>query len=165
MKSTSPKIPSMACRDSSRRAMSLLELTLVLVLVGIISLSAVTRYGSGSLGNGGAEGYARKLALSLGYARRSAIATGDNHHLQLTSSGGSISSFTLMRTIGSGTTQVDQTFTVPDDVTVTSSSSTLEFDFEGSALAAYSITVAGPNRTWTVSVIMLTGAVQVTESP
>lgn len=154
----------MACRDSSRRAMSLLELTIVAVILGLLTTAAITRFGHDAIGNGGAEGFARKLALSLSHARRSTIATGDNHFLQLTSSGGSVTSYALIRRAAGGDTQVDQTRTVPTDVTVTSGTSVLEFDFDGAALGSYSITVAGPDRTWTVLVVMLTGAVQVTET-
>jgi len=154
-----------ARRENSRRAMSLLELTAVVVILGVLSLAVVTRYGHNSIGNGEAGGYARKLALSLGYARRSTIFTGDNHYLQLTSSGGSVTSYALIRRESGGDTQVDQTNTVPTDVTVNSASSVLEFDFEGSALGAYTVTVAGPDRSWNVSVVMLTGAVQVVELP
>ena len=39
------------------------------------------------------------------------------------------------------------------------------FDFDGAALGSYTVTVAGPERSWTVSVVMLTGSVQVAEIP
>ncbi len=155
----------MACRETSRQAMSLLELTIVVAILGLLGVAAATRYGHDSLGNGGADGFARKLALSLVHARRSTISTGDNHYLQLTSSGGSVISYALIRRASGGDTQVDETRIVPQDVTVTSASSTLEFDFEGSALNTYTVTVAGPDRSWSVSVVLLTGTVQVAEIP
>ena len=55
----------MVHREISRRAMSLLELTIVVAILGLLTIAAVTRFGQDSLGNGGAEGFARKLALSL----------------------------------------------------------------------------------------------------
>ncbi len=167
MDNHSIKMPPMARRVQSRRAMSLLELTLVVSLLGILSLAIVGRYGGDKLGNGGAEGYARKLALSLNYARRSTILTGDNHFLQLAGSGGNVTSYVLIRRASGGDTQVDQTRAIPADVTVTVTPvvSDLEFDFEGSALGAYSITVAGPDRSWSVTVVELTGAVLVAEIP
>jgi len=165
MDTHSIETPPMACRVESRRAMSLLELTLVVALLGLLALGAISRYGEHALGDGGAEGFARKLALSLVQARRSTIATGDNHYLQLTISGGSVTSYSLVRRASGGDVQVDQTRTVPLNVTVTSAASVLEFDFEGSALGTYSITVAGPDRSWGVSVVMLTGATRVTEIP
>ena len=155
----------MASREASRRAISLLELTIVVAILGLLTVASISRYGHNAVGNGGAEGYARKLALSLLQARRSTIATGDNHFLQLTSSGGFVTDYALIRRASGGDTQVDETRTVPSDVTVTCADSELEFDFEGSALGSYSVTVAGPDRTWTVSVVMLTGTAQLAEIP
>ena len=155
----------MACREQSRQAMSLLELTIVVAILSLLTVASISRYGTNALGNGGAEGFARKLSLALVHARRSTIATGDNHFLQLTSSGGNVVSYSLVRRASGGDTQVDQTRIVPLDVTVTSTDSELEFDFEGSALGSYDVTVAGPSRSWSVSVVMLTGAVQVAEIP
>jgi len=146
------------------KGMSLLELTIVVAILGLLSVAAVSRYGHNSLDNGNAEGYARKLARSLNYARRSTITTGDNHFLQLATSGGNVTSFTLIRRASGGDTQVDQINAVPTNVTVSSANNELEFDFEGSTLGTYSVTVDGPDRTWIVSVVMLTGAVQVTEN-
>jgi len=162
--------PNTTRRRNSRRvvlhqAMSLLELTIVVAILGLLSVASITRFGDNSLATGGAEGFARKLALSLVHARRSTIATGENHYLQLTSSGGNVTSYVLIWRAGGGDTQVDETRTVPQEVTVTSADSILEYDFEGSALGSYSITVAGPDRSWSVSVVMLTGAVQVVELP
>lgn len=155
----------MACRESSRRAISLLEITIVVAILSLLTIASISRYGHDAMGNGGAEGFARKLTLSLMHARRSTISTGENHYLQLTSSGGSVISYALIRRAGGGDIQVDQTWTVPQDVTATSADSILEFDFEGSALSSYSVTVAGPDRSWTVSVVMLTGTVQIVENP
>jgi hypothetical protein len=145
--------------------MSLLELAIVASLLGLLALAGITRFGFDTIDNGGAEGYARKLALALVHARRATIATGDNHYLQLVASGGSVTGFHLMRDASGGDVQVDQTRPVPSGVTVTSAQTILEFDFDGSALAAYSVSVAGPDRSWTVAVTSLTGAVTVTEVP
>jgi len=155
----------MVCRENSRRAISLLELTIVIAILALLSVATITRFGDNSLGHGGAAGFARQLALSLVQARRSTIATGDNHFLQLTSSGSDVTSFALIRRTSGGDMQVDETRTVPLEVTVTSTNSVLEYDFEGSALGAYSIDIAGQDSSWSVSVVMLTGAVQVTELP
>ena len=154
----------MARRECSRRAMSLLELVIVVAIVGLVTAASVSRFGHSTLGNGGAEGFSRKVALALSHARRATIATGDNHYLLLTTSGGNVSSYALFRRAGGGDVQVDQTRTVPQDVTVTATATTLEFDFEGAALAAYTISVVGPDRSWDVSVVGLTGAVVVTET-
>ena len=146
------------------RALSLLELIASIAMLGLLAVAATTFLGSSTTGNAGAEGFARKLAIALVHARRSTISTGDNHYLSFTSADGSIVSFSLMRRTSGGDVQVDDTRAVPEGVTITSAQSTLEFDFEGSALSAYSITVAGPDRTWVVSVVQLTGTTQVTET-
>ena len=155
----------MARREPSRRAMSFLELIAVVAIIALLTTAAITRYGHDALGNGSAEGFARKLALSMVHARRATISTGDNHYLQLTNSGGSITDYSLIRRASGGDTQVDETRAVPADITVVSAATTLEFDFDGSALGSYWVTVVGPDRTWVVSTVMLTGTVQVAEVP
>jgi len=145
-----------------RRAFSLLELLAALTIIGVLAAAGITRFGSGTLENVGAEGFARKLALDLMQARRRTIATGDNHYLQLTIVASKVTSYTMWRRAGGGDVVVDETRTVPAGADVTASHATLEFDFDGTALAAYSIAVAGPNRSWTVSTVMATGAVRTT---
>jgi len=144
--------------------MTFFELVAVVAIVGLMTVASASYYGFDTLSNGSAEGYARKLSLSLVHARRSTIATGDNHYLQLTTSGSNVVSYALIRRASGGDTQVDQTRTVPQNVIVTSADTTLEFDFEGAALGSYNIAIAGPQRNWSVSVVPLTGAVQVTET-
>jgi hypothetical protein len=136
----------------------------VLAIVALLAAAGVTRFGSSTLENAGADGFARKLAVDLQQARRRTIATGDNHYLQLTIVASKVTSYVMVRRAAGGDVVVDQTRTVPSGVTVTASNGTLEFDFDGAALAAYSVVVAGPNRTWTVSTIMATGAIQTVAS-
>ena len=70
----------MARREYSRRAMSLLELMSVVAILGLVTLATASYYGHASMGNGGAEGLTRKMALALVHARRATISTGDNHY-------------------------------------------------------------------------------------
>lgn len=144
--------------------MSLLELVAVLVIIGLVATAAITRYGTGTLSNSGSQGVSRNLALALTHARRATIATGDNHFLQLTVAGGKVTSYALYRATGSGDVQVDRTITIPTDVTVTCAATKLEFSFDGHALAGYSVDVAGEDRSWNISVVILTGHVAVTET-
>jgi len=160
----STRLLDMARRDSSRRAMSLLELAAVGALLALLTLAGISRFGIGTLANGGAEGFARELSLALAHARRGTISTGENHYLQLSPASGNVTSFTLTRRTSGGDVEVGQMRTVPDDVTVTSASRELEFDFDGTGLAAYSIAIAGPDRSWVVSVVPLTGAIESTET-
>ncbi len=144
--------------------MSLLELAIVGVMLALLALAGISRFGHNTLANGRAEGFARQLSLALAHARRGTISTGDNHYLQLSPASGNVTSFVLMRRDAGGDEQVDQIRTVPQDVTVTSALKELEFDFDGTALAAYSISIAGPDRSWNVTVVPLTGVSEVTET-
>ena len=159
MDNHSIKKPLMACRENSRWAMSLLELTIVVAILGLLSVAAVTRYGQSSISNGGAEGFARKLALSLKYARRSTISTGENHYVKLINPGSGIASYAIFnRTTG---VQVDETRTVPEGFTVSATGIDLEFDFDGSALATYNIVILADERIFNVIVDQLPGSVHV----
>jgi type II secretory pathway pseudopilin PulG len=138
--------------------MSLLELVAVVVIVGLVGAAAATRYGSSTASDIGAQGFARRVALDCAQARRRAIATGDNHLLRFSFSGGSATEYALYRRQGGSTTAVDEAHVVPSGVTVTTGGAAdVEFTFVGEALASYTITVAAPDRTWTVTVPQVTG--------
>jgi type II secretory pathway pseudopilin PulG len=144
--------------------MSFLELAVVVAIVGLLTVAAITTFGSSTLSNGGAEGQVRKMALALVHARRATIATGDNHYLQLSPSAADVTSFALYRRTSGGDVQVDQSQIVPQDVTLSSSHAVLEFDFAGAALAGYSLDIAGDHRSWNISVVTLTGSPTVNET-
>jgi prepilin-type N-terminal cleavage/methylation domain-containing protein len=154
-----------ARRPTGRRAFSLIELAAVLVIVGLLAAAGLTRWGSNTVQNLSGEGFARRLALDLVQARRRTIATGDNHYLQLSPSAGSVANYTMYRRAAGGDTVVEQTRTVPSGVTASASHATLEFDFDGASLATYSMAIVGPNRTWTITTVMATGAVQTATTP
>ncbi len=164
MPNNSFKIATKARRATARRAFTLIELMAAVAIVGLLGATAFMNYGFPTLATGGAEGFTRKISLSLVYARRATISTGKNHFVQFTPSSGNATSFVLMQDTGSGDVAVDDVHTVPTDVTVTFTNNELEFDFDGSALAGYTVSVAGPNRSWDVSVVMVTGAVRVIET-
>ena len=155
---------AMARRARSRRALSFLEMAVVLAILGLLTVSAITSFGSSTLSNAGAEGVVRKLSLALVHARRATIATGDNHYVQLSPSAANATEFTLYRRTGGGDVQVDAIHIVPQGVTLSASHTALEFDFDGAALAAYTIDVAGDDRSWHLSVVPLTGSVSTTET-
>jgi prepilin-type N-terminal cleavage/methylation domain-containing protein len=148
-----------------RLGFSLIELAAVLVILGLLAAAGLTRYGSSTVQKLAGEGFARQLALDLAQARRRTIATGDNHFLQLSPSAANVTSYVIYRRTSGGDAVVEQTRAVPSGVTVSSSHATLEFDFDGASLAAYSVAVVAPARTWTIATVMATGAVQVTSSP
>jgi prepilin-type N-terminal cleavage/methylation domain-containing protein len=154
-----------ASRSRAAQAFSLVELVAVVALVGMLAAAGIMRFGFSTVDNLSGEGFARKLALDLIQARRRTIATGDNHYLQLSPSAGNFTSYVMYRRASGGDVVVEQPRTRPTGVTASSSHATLEFDFDGAALAAYSASVVGPNRTWTVSTVMATGSVQTATSP
>jgi Tfp pilus assembly protein FimT len=138
--------------------MTLLELAAVVFIVGLLGVMAATRYGSSTIADVDARGFAQRLALDCAQARRGAIATGDNYLLRFTLSAGQATQYALYRREGVSTNQVDSVHAVPADVTVTTGGVTdVEFTFTGEALAAYTITVQAPDRTWTVTVPQVTG--------
>jgi prepilin-type N-terminal cleavage/methylation domain-containing protein len=154
----------MAPGAGRRAGYSLLELIAVVAILGIMAAMTWATMTTGVLGNHGADVTARQLALDLQLARRQAIATGINHWLQLTASGGNITAYQIYRTNGGSSIAVDAVRTIPDHVTATLSpngSTTPAFTFEGQAASSFAFTLAGASRTWQVSVTALTGRARV----
>jgi type II secretory pathway pseudopilin PulG len=146
----------------ARSAVSLLELLAVVALVGVFVAVAAGRFGQSAQGNFAARGDARRLALDLVQCQRRAIASGANHYLEFTTSSGAIVGYTLYQRTGpSSGTAVDAYQAFSTGLTVTSAQSQLEFTFDGSALTAYAVTLAGANQTRQVSVTAATGNVRV----
>ena len=144
--------------------MTLLELIAVVAILGLFMLVAISRIGPGTLTNFGAQADARRLAFDLLQARRRSISTGDNHYLAFTMVGGEATGYTLYRRSGSGDTAVDSPHMFSSNLIVTTSAADAEFTFEGTALAAYQIELTGPEQTWEVNVVPVTGSVDVLQT-
>ena len=147
----------------ARCGFSLLEMITVVTLLGVLAMVGLSRYGQSTIGSLGAQGDARRIALDLLQAQRRAISTGDNHYVQFNPAIGPASSYQLMQRTPGGPQAVDALHEIPAGVTVSPSQAQAEFTFEGAALAAYQIGVAGPKRDWTISVVPVTGAIRVVE--
>jgi prepilin-type N-terminal cleavage/methylation domain-containing protein len=148
----------MARRASARRAMTLYELIAVVFIIGIVSAMAVTRYSTTTLADIGATGLARRVSLDCAQARRRAIATGNNHLLRFTLVGGNATQYGIYSHVASTYTLVDDVHTVPANVTVTTGGVTdVEFQFTGEAVASYTISIAAPDRSKTVTIPQVTG--------
>jgi type II secretory pathway pseudopilin PulG len=143
--------------------MTLLELLAVVVVLGILAAITVGRLAPNTLYNVGAQTDAQRLAVDLLQARQRSIATGENHYLDFTTGGGGTATgYTLYRRSASqGDVAVDEPHQFPSDVVVSVSHSNAEFTFEGAALAAYQITLTGPDQTWRVEVVTVTGTARV----
>lgn len=147
-----------------RRGLTLLELTIVLVLIGIFTAVAMARLGKTSIANFASRGDARRLALDLHQVQRRAISTGDNHYLEFVSSGGQVTGYRIYRRLaGGGTQEVEGLRDFLHGETVATTHNQLEYTFSGAALAAYEVTFTGPNQTRRVSVVPATGAVRVVQ--
>lgn len=152
------------CPRMTRRAVTLLELVAVVTILGIFTVVAVSRIGPGTLDNFGARADARRLAVDLLQARRRSIATGENHYLAFVVVGGEATGYTLHRRKAGGDVAVDSPHEFPRNVVVTASHADAEFTFEGGALAAYRIALTGPEQTWQVDVVPVTGAIDVLQT-
>jgi type II secretory pathway pseudopilin PulG len=138
----------------------LLELVAVISILGIISAIGILRFVPNQVGNIAVQADARTLALDMRQARRRAIATGDNHYLSLVG-GSPYTGYTLYRKADGGDVAVDEAHTFGDGVTVTSTGSQIEFNFEGQALSGYQVTLTAPDQTWQVTATISTGAARV----
>jgi len=140
---------------------TLLELLAVVTLLGIFASVAMMHFGRSLFADFGAQAAARQLSLALLQSQRAAIATGNNHYVAFDSS--TPTSYRIFRRLDSGQTLVDGPHELSADVVAIVSHTSMEFTFEGQALAAYSLTLEGENRSWSMSVVPISGAVQVTE--
>ena len=140
------------------RGLSLVELLAVTVILGVLVTAGFAILRLDSTGNFGAETVAHTLAKDLQYARRLAITTGNDHYLVLTTSGSSVTGYTIYD--GGTSTAVDAYRAIPPYVTVTitpTGSQTPSLTFDGQATASFTFTLAGPNQSFAVSVLAATG--------
>ena len=142
-----------------------MELLAVVIILGVFAAVAASRLGPGTVVNVGARTHAQRLAVDLLQAKRRSIATGENHYLAFTTGGGgSVTGYTLYRrSVSQGNVAVDEPYQFPSDVVVWVSHNEAEFTFEGSALASYQVSLAGPEQTWQVDVVPTTGLARVAE--
>lgn len=150
---------------AQRRGTTLLELIAVVAILAILVTVAVARIGPNALQNFGARADARRVMADLHQARRRSIATGENHYLAFVSAGGRVTGYTLYRRSASeGDIAVDSPHEFPDGVVVSTSHPMAEFSFEGGALASYQITLVGPDQTWQVDVVPVTGMAEASQT-
>lgn len=133
--------------------------------MGIFGAVVVGRYGRKMLTEFGSQSDARRVSLDLTHTQRAAILTGDNHYLQFDTSAGQVVGYQMFRRLDNGSTAAqDEYHWLSSDITVTTSHPQAEFNFEGQALAPYSIRLTGTKREWTINVVPINGAINVTDS-
>jgi len=152
----------MARRINEWRGVSLLELLAVVTLIGILASVAIMRYGRTIFGDFGSQAEARILSLGLLQAQRAAVTSGDNHFVQFDSL--TPTSYRIFHREATGPVLVDGPHILPAEVTATVSDTEMEFTFEGQALGAYVVTLAGDARSWRIDVIPINGAIRVTDT-
>jgi type II secretory pathway pseudopilin PulG len=143
--------------------MTLAELLAVVVMLGIFASIAAMRVGQNSQKSFASGGNARRLALDLLQCQRRAISTGKDHYVQFTPTTGNATGYTVYRKdTASSSTAVDAAFNFDQGETVTPSANILEYQFDGTCLAAYTITFTKPSATTvTVSTVVASGAIRV----
>ena len=145
-------------------ALTLIEVLLAAVLLGILSSVVLIRLGSQSIGNPGAQAMARRLALDLQHARSLAITERVNHYVGFDANGSSLQGYTIYRTASPSDIAVEEYRSFNRGVTATGNTTRAEFNPTGAALSGYSFQVSGPSENHTVTVIAATG-LTTTSSP
>jgi hypothetical protein len=135
----------------------------VAAVLGLLAAMTLPHFGHSTLANAGARGFTRTLQLEALRAQRRAISTGDNHCLKFTLNGPAATQYALYQRNGGGDLLIGSVHPVPADVTATPSAGEFEFDFTGQATAAYTCTIAAPDRSYQLSVVAATGKPIVTE--
>lgn len=157
---------AMRAIKTKRTAITLLEMMAVVILIGIFAAVAIMRLGPGVLPSFAGKADARRLALDLQLAQRRAISTGIKHYIKLESVGSKYTGYTLYQrasSSGSADIAVDSFREFATTDTISSSHAQFEFSFDGTALAAYELKIASSNQVSKVSVVPMTGAVQLTQ--
>jgi len=163
-----------------RGGFTLLELIIVIAISFMLLGVGAIRISHASILMAASERVARRLVADLRFAQSQAITDARNHYLLFTSNGTKfvqyaifradpsgdvqILPYAVFRADPSGDVQILPTRTLPDEVALTGNSSRAEFTPGGDALAAYSFTITSPGRSYSVSVVMATGAVVLQEN-
>lgn len=150
-------------KHNERRGVTLFELLAVVTILGIVASIAMARFGRSIMADFGSHAEARQLSLAFLHAQRASITTGDNHYVAFDAT--SATSYSLFRVTGTGDVLVDGPHPLESDSTITVSATRMEFTFEGQTegLIDYTVTLQGENRTWQMTIIPISGAVQVAE--
>jgi type II secretory pathway pseudopilin PulG len=144
--------------------MTLLELLVVVTLMGTLSTVVVTRYGRDIFGDLGARSEAHRLWLDMQRAKSVAIRNGSMVSVFFDKGpSGQYSGYRLAEGPVEKQTVIGEPTQFGADINVTTTSSTIQFSFEGHASTACVVNLKGPNRSWGLTVVPLTGSVKISE--
>ena len=146
------------------RGFTLVELLIVIAVSFILLGVGAIRISRASILMATSERVARRLVADLRFAQSRAITDARNHYILFTSNGTKFTQYAIYRAEPTGDVQVLPTRILPEGVALTGSSARAEFTPGGDALAAYSYTVTSPGRSYSISVVMATGAVILQEN-
>jgi prepilin-type N-terminal cleavage/methylation domain-containing protein len=149
-------LPSGLKPEARARAMTLVELIMVVTVVGILSAVAVMRVGPERLGRPGVRAFARQLGVDLRYARSLAVTEGTNHYVGFDSSG-----YSVYRRETPTDVAVDNYRKIPSGISGSMSAWNFEFEPTGAALAAYQCTLSVPGLSYRIRVRIVTGTITV----
>jgi len=140
----------------------LLELIAVLAILGLLGAISLGSFRLASVSNVGAQADARTLAFDLQRVRQQAITTGIQHEIRFESIGG-VLSYRIGQNNGAFV-DIDTPRTFSQGVSVTYSRAITAFEFQGGAQTSAVFNIDGPDRSYTVSVVAATGAIQLAEN-
>ncbi|QDT68588.1 hypothetical protein MalM25_15110 [Planctomycetes bacterium MalM25] len=146
-----------------RRAFSLLELTAVVAIAGVLSAAAVVRWGDYALTTASAQGFARSVAQSLHLAQRQAIGEGSPAAVVLVRDSGVVTALRVVRVTSGGDQVTEAEIAVPNGVTLTGSSDRWEFNYSGALntpVAGGKIGIGDGDWNWDLTVNALTGHIE-----
>jgi prepilin-type N-terminal cleavage/methylation domain-containing protein len=157
-------LPPDHLRANRRRGLTLLELLVVVTLMGTLSTVVVTRYGRDIFGDLGARSEAHRLWLDMQRAKSVAIRNGSMVSVIFEKGpSGQYSGYRLAEGPVEKQTVIGEPTQFGADINVTTTSSTIQFSFEGHASTACVVNLKGPNRSWGLTVVPLTGSVKISE--
>lgn len=137
----------------SKHGLTLMEVLMVIVLLGIFALIAIPRFA-----NFKKLSYttARQIVGDLRNTRSLAINTGITHQLKLFPAGGP---YTEYKIFDNSNSQIGDTQTIPNDVICTATTDTFSFNYLGSCNKGTdgSITLIGEGETYSIQIIGITG--------
>ena len=141
------------------RGHTLVEMLTVLSISGIVLGVGVIRFGTSSVFMAKAERVAYRLVADLRLARNQAITDNKNHYLDFVKSAENLVQYDILRVESGQSVPIESTRYIDDDVALTGANKTAVFLPDGSAVKDYTYTITYSGGSYTVRVILATGAV------